>query len=458
MMVNSGKATLRHGPSAPKSRRATPALDESTIRYIPMGKADRYIYLLFVLILTTIFFEGVIRWALGLVGLGSLIYLRDVVEVGIILFVLLRSLLAHGWVERHVAIPLLLLVVHFFASLWLGVSFLSDLFSFKLYVPFLCGAALWGVFYNRFEQSKKLFALIFVASILAIFFNVVFKKMPWEGQLYDTFFGQINSTVDWTAGDAGRRLPGFTRASYVAAMVICITGLTWLLDARKWWLRLLILASGAVAIYLTTTKTLTLIFPLIGLWLLIPGERMRVMVGKWLLVTCAALCILLPLLAYALDFAGWSTYQETPTIMLSFWDRLSRTWPEAWDLLSSTQNYIFGSGMGSIGTGQVFGDNARHWNAGDNIAIYLFITFGLPGLFYLLLPAWFLFRRVRYPMDTYFWIFSILLVAYGYGITSNMIEEQFFCEMLGLVFGAVLYEEWRPEFRRRGPRRSGHPV
>lgn len=425
-------ATARHRPTARNT--------SEMVQVMSAGKADKYILALFIVFLFSIFFEGVIRWGLSLVGLGSLIYFRDALEVGVILFVALRSLLAHGWLERHVAIPFALLTLHFLLSIWMGVSFAAILFSFKLFVPLLFGCALWGVFYNNFSKIKTLFIIIFLASFVALIINLILKKMPWEGQTYDTFFGHINSTLDWAAGEAGRRLPGFTRASYVAAMVVCISGVTWMINAKPLLLRLMILAVGTVAIYVTTTKTLTLIYPIVCLWLFVQDEHKRLVYGHLMLVIFYVICLSLPALAYGVDFQTWSAYNATPTILLSFWDRLANMWPTAWDLIQTPLNYFIGSGMGSIGTAQFFGDNALHVNAGDNIAIYLYVTFGLFGLVYLSYPGWRAIVERRYPPEIHFWVLSILMVAYGYGMMSNMIEEQFFCVMLGLVFGSILYK------------------
>jgi hypothetical protein len=126
-------------------------------------------------------------------------------------------------------------------------------------------------------------------------------------------------------------------------------------------------------------------------------------------------------------------------------------WPRAAGLLVRPEHFIFGKGLGSIGVPQQFGPDQKLFNSADNLFVYLYVTFGIFGPAYLL----FLAQRVlstnvrtnekksdEKKIDaTRFWNLGFLIITFGYGLTTNMFEQTFFCTLLGLLFGVIWMAE-----------------
>jgi hypothetical protein len=123
-------------------------------------------------------------------------------------------------------------------------------------------------------------------------------------------------------------------------------------------------------------------------------------------------------------------------MLSTLWDRFSWMWPNAFDLLSGPENYILGGGLGSTGTPQTYGLDERELNAADNIFVFEFVLFGPLSLLYLTYPVWRIVRSSDQG-DIVVWSIGILIICYGYGVTTNMIEQPFFSAMLGMVLGYV---------------------
>ena len=58
-------------------------------------------------------------------------------------------------------------------------------------------------------------------------------------------------------------------------------------------------------------------------------------------------------------------------------DNAGIIWPEAVELLPNGLAAVLGSGVGGIGTPQLFGDAPQQYIPGDNFLLYTVVTFGL---------------------------------------------------------------------------------
>jgi hypothetical protein len=84
-------------------------------------------------------------------------------------------------------------------------------------------------------------------------------------------------------------------------------------------------------------------------------------------------------------------------------------------------------------------------NAADNFAVFMMINFGLPGLCYYAMPALSLPRVAATETVTIHRAYvALLLIAYGYGMSINMVEESFFSVFFGLCCGVAASASLRP--------------
>src|SRR5262249_5922156 len=111
----------------------------------------------------------------------------------------------------------------------------------------------------------------------------------------------------------------------------------------------------------------------------------------------------------------------------------------AFALLTEPGQILWGRGLGGIGVGQNFGEWAKS-DAADNLMVYLLVTFGMLGIAYVVA---FLFRfanyTVRGPRDDLVLccVRGWTALWFGYGLTTNMIEEPMMNLTIGVVFGTI---------------------
>jgi hypothetical protein len=413
---------------------------DSGLVYGKHEASDSLLFWGFIGFLTTFVFEGPLRYGLAKSGFPNALYLRDAVAVIAIAFIFFRSLLTRGWIEPCIAFVLCILLFHFLLGLFFDLPLFQALFGFKVFVALVFGVAVCPILERRFSLLLGILAVFFLISVLGIFVNYIVQKMPWEGLNYETAFGMVAGTREWWIPGGIRRLPGLSRTSFDAAMIVGISGFTCMLLFKRVWLRLLIAAIALMAIILTTTKGMNQAFLIITLWMLFRNRPVFLPMGRLLVFTLLALAVALPSVVVFFDIGNAVMKQDVPFLLTSLWDRFSWMWPKAFDLMTEPENYILGNGLGSIGTPQSYGQDYRQLNAADNIFVFTFVIFGPLSLLYLCYPAW---RVLRSPDcgDITIWVIGFLIICYGYGLTTNMLEQPFFSALLGMVFGWALTGE-----------------
>jgi hypothetical protein len=152
-----------------------------------------------------------------------------------------------------------------------------------------------------------------------------------------------------------------------------------------------------------------------------------------------ALSLVLPSLVLVLHFSTGITSRDLPALLTSAWDRFSFIWPQTLELLPNGVAAALGSGVGGIGTPQLFGDAPQQYLPADNLVIYTVVTFGLLGVLYYLVPAIASWRVLERESDrvgkSYM---ALVLIAYGYGFATNMVEDSFFAISFGCCLGVAL--------------------
>ena len=420
-----------------------PAQGASRAERAAGGLADCVLRILLLLYLMSMVLEGPLRYGLSVAGLPNVLYLRDVVPVGSIAFLFARRLWTDRSVDLRIAIPLAVLLGHATLAVIAGVDLFPVLFGLKIFLFIPYGIAMWPLVQARFGAALAAAAFIYAITLAGVGANFLLERMPWEGLAYDTAFGPTSTTREWWMG-AIRRLPGLARTSFNAAMILGITGLLTAIRFPSWPLRVALTAATLLGIIATTSKGMVLAYALAAAWLLIDPEARRPLASRVLVGALAALSIVMPTLIVLLDLGSSLKLGSLPDLLTSVWDRFATMWPAAFEILPEGPAAVLGAGLGSIGTPQEYGSKAHLANAADSLAIYMIVNFGLLGVLYFLLPAIALPSVQRLNDRRIQQAFTImLLVAYGYGLSVNMLEDAFFSICIGMAVGSAW--PWRAQ-------------
>lgn len=396
---------------------------------------ENVLFCLFVGYMFTFVCEGVLRYLFAIVGAANLLYIRDLVMIGLITYVAFVRLIRDQWIHGPVAILSLLLGIHLVIGWLTGIGFFQALFGAKIFLPIILGVAIWPVLQLKSGALIVIARLCFVFSVLGIFINYMYGELPWQAFEYQTAFGMVETTKKWWMLGGISRLAGFQRSSVHAAGIIGGLGSILLAISPSLMMRLIIGVAGLFAIILTTSKGMVLTYGIACLWLIVPALWRSLDVGRWLVAGIAMLSALLPLASVVFDFGK---AKDWPSPLLSFWMRLEDMWPSAFALIESPINLLIGNGLGAIGTPQAYGSYAQFQNSADNIFLYFYVTFGLLGYVYLLFPI-FSAYRLRGNIDRFnFCYVAFLLGFYGYGLTSNMAEQPFLMTIIGVIYGSSI--------------------
>lgn len=403
--------------------------------------ADSVLCALLGIYLGSLVLEGVIRYLLVLAGVPNAIYLRDAIPLATLALLFVRPLVNDGKIDLAILLPAGVLAFHAAYSAMAGVAFFSIAFGLKILMFIPYGMAMWPLVRQRFDQALRWASFMFVVTAAGVVVNFVFGAMPWEGLEYESAFGTVSTTRVWWMGDAAR-LPGFARTSVDAAMILGITGLLTLMRFGRLWQQAGIAGCAAVGIVLTTSKGMILAFPLAALWVIVQ-QRNPKMKGAFLLWTLCGASAVLPLSMVFLGLGSEMSDASIPTILLSLWERFTSSWPEAFDLMPDGAQGLLGAGIGSIGSPQMYGNTAHMFSAADNFAVYMIVSFGVPGLLYYAAPVLLAGKVAAVESDMVHRAFiGMLLLAYGYGAATSMAEASFFSVFFGLCCGCAA-AAWR---------------
>lgn len=380
-------------------------------------------------------FGGLIRFVFPAVGLTFLIYLPALVAVvGLSCNALAR--IGDPKTAGPVALVLGFIVIEVVVSMLLGRSLAAIGFALYIWLPVFLMMALT----QRQMQDRLLTAMapVFFIAVAGVLLNLA-VKFPWADATYEVMGQQREAAREWSAYGQ-QRLAGLSRASYTAAAQIVIgyciiehrlRSLVW---RAIWWIL------AVVAVHYTTSKS-----PLMTI-LLLPAMyfsigRMRQTAGvqrKWIAVAIMAFWTLL---IFAGPFLAMTYAQKLyPSGMgygrgySSLADRMLNTWPNAIAMIDwhNPVSWLIGRGLGGIGTPQVLFE-AGVGNPGDNLAIYLFVMFGLTSLIF----AYLIFRgglrasasaSGRGRRD-----FALIVAMLGIGSAANALESIFPAMIIGLA-------------------------
>jgi hypothetical protein len=393
------------------------------------------VFALFCLYLSTYVVEGALRYALFSIGRPNLIYFRDLIAVCSVAFLFCRALFLQRQLDAPITVTACVLFAHACIGFAQGLDFYQIAFGVKVFLSLLYGVALWPVVCSRTKTLYVVIWLFFVVNAIGIAINWYLGSMPWEGQLYDTAFGAVTTTREWWA-DGVRRLPGVARASYDAALMAGLCGIAIVASSTRLFIRIFVSAIAMSVIVLTTTKGMILALSIGTIWLLLPRSSANLRLGRLIVFALLFTTCALPTLVVLYDWGAEFSSAQIPGFMSSLWERFQDMWPHAFKILSSPLHILVGAGIGAIGIPQTISTSFVELNAADNVFIYYLVDFGLLGVLYLAFPALVSARvciKERPPIGYVY--LGLLIIAYGYGMTTNMAEEPFFSVFFGLAYG-----------------------
>lgn len=411
---------------------------------------DRLLLGLLCIYLASLLVEGPLRYALYLWQFPNLLYLRDAIPVASIAVLFARRLLVDGAIELAIAVPCALLVLHGCVAALNGVAFFSIAFGQKIFLLVAWGIAMAPLVQARLDGAIRLATAMFWLTVAGVAAGVVAGRLPWEAVEYQTAFGNVTTTRLWWIPGGTPRVPGLMRTSFDAAMALGITGFLAMLGPRRARTCVVLALLAFSAIAATTSKGMLVAFPLAAGWAL-ASRRARPGLGAGLVLVVAGTTFLLPFLVAGLP--GSMVSVPLPDLIFSVRERFTQMWPEALALLPEHGLALLGAGIGSIGAPQLHGHAPHAANAADSLAIYMAVTFGVPGAAYYVAPAFALARRpdTQPGPQVLRACTGILLITYAYGISLNMIEGAFFAIVLGVCTGMLMFRTQEPAPDVRSP-------
>lgn len=403
------------------------------------------IYWAFCAYLLTYAVEGPLRYLGSSVGFPNVIYVRDLVALACVVALYAKYLIVDDVVDAALATTAALGVTSFALGLLYSGSVFQTIFGFKVFLSMIFGLGVWPVVRQRARQFAVFVAVIFAISVAGVVLNFALGKFPWEGQAYDTAFGTVLATREWWIVGGIRRLPGFARASFDAAMMIGLSGAVLLTVVRSIWSRVLIGTVAIAIIALTTSKGMMLAFTVVWLWLLCSPGRKGSKFGLAIAGLLLLMTVLLPAVVVLLGVQPAPRDTDLPTFLLSMWERFADMWPRGIGLMRDALSAVTGLGFGSIGMPQKVGLHPEAFNAADSIFIYFYLTFGVLGIAYLAFPMLVSQRVLQREPNLSQAYLALLIITYGYGLSINMMEQSFFAAFLGMVYGAAFGVAGRAE-------------
>lgn len=276
-----------------------------------------------------------------------------------------------------------------------------------------------------FDKKIIFWTTVLLINIIAVLY-VDKNGSPWLGASTESFGVERVVSKDWTAAGIMRN-PGFTSNSVTVACLLILSYImsyisiakTSNLFAKVYFIFLLPLI--AYSIYLTTTKTeiLCLFFVVV----------LMLFKDKYVEFVSKILILIMIITSYVFLFSPIKEYWGNNTLLIRFF----QMWPSAFQLLDNNLSLLIGKGFGSIGSAQNFDNPTVISNPGDNLLVYLYVSFGVFSIFFIL---YFIFNLFRFKYDINFvkkkYFYIILMILVFNSFTYNLIELSVFAILFGI--------------------------
>ena len=405
-------------------------------------------------------FDAPLRFFFVSIGAPLLIYLKDILMVGLCIKVLL-NIVYSGRINKTLMMVLILITYGIASGLLNQLNLPQVLFGVKIMLTFLVGF----IVVNNYGIGHSLFRTLFQVLIPIILLGLILEilyDLPWKGMEYEIYGTTIETSRQ--RGTFGLpRLSGFGRSSFDTAyllysiVALYLGGLVYENKNLSWSRNIfdiLLLVATFLGILITTTKSAILTyFLLILFYLIIRSYHHYAHWFKFIVNSLlkSALYILFlygiipPIIAFvspsiiSRHLVSDNIYFQAVTS--SYVQRLEYVWPEAFDLLSSPYQYFTGRGIGGIGAAQYYFE--KHlYNPADNLYVYLLIDFGIVILailmLFLLYKIYISRLQIRGNINLYF----LSITLFGFGATVNLLESGTLFITIGFMLAM-----WQKEVR-----------
>lgn len=390
----------------------------------------------------TVTIEAPLRWLLDLVGLGFLLYIRDVF-ISLIVFYeifLRRNLIL--WIFSSVL--LLWALIGFYYT----ENIIEVLWGFKTYLPFLFGICIWKAVIDNPHKLVIFMKIVFILSCIGLGLNY-FLENPFWLDIKGTDLGSgatAEGVRDWGIyynGEVYKRLSGFTRLSNTVANIIIYSSFVLLAYTYKgkkiiyWVLGFPFICSTLIkiniAIYLYGLLLIILFFFL--------DEKRKLLLLKISCMLFILLGILLPVLSNTLLYI--SEYIDSDTMILlfaSFDDRLINSWPGGFHIIWDYGNAFLGRGLGGFGFGvSLFDTKVDIVTPIDNFYLSVYGSFGLLGIGTVLYLLYKIISIKQFTAEVEL-LLLFAIAFFSIGIMQDMMD-QISLMGLGILCGLLLHTQ-----------------
>lgn len=404
------------------------------------SQLDKLIFLGLAIYITTVAFEGPVRFLLSYLKIATLLYARDLISASIILTGLVLKRTNFERQKTQLQLLIYLLVTTLFATIFLGNAFFSGLFAIKIFAIFLFGLSAYTSILTYPKHFKYATVALFFITAAGVLVNK-FYIYPWEGASFESAFGATDMSRVWWVAGGERRLAGLTRASPVAAGILGLTGVAMLITMKNYWLRLCVMFIGAAGIYLTTSKGLVLAYTGVASIALLPmGSSLRSLAGKSLATVFFLVGLLAPLISWVVN-PGFGFFRSSPFLLSSFADRIANTWPATLNNFKHWYNWLIGEGLGGVGLPSLFSGRTADYTVVDNLHLFLMGNFGLIGSTLFVLFYIRIFKHAQNRRGVSNAAFTVAVMGLGYGIVTNIADDAFSPIAMGLAWGLLSQPE-----------------
>ncbi|PKK83753.1 MAG: hypothetical protein CVT49_06965 [candidate division Zixibacteria bacterium HGW-Zixibacteria-1] len=398
-----------------------------------------------------IVFEAPLRYIFFNAGAPFLVYLKDILLIGIFVSFALEATVT-ARMNKLMLASLTLVLYGVVVGLINGLSPMQTAFGMKIVLTFFVGFMAVYTLGLKKEFFIGLYRLFVPLILFGLLLELLFD-LPWIGFEYEAYGVIIPGSISWWTLDLPR-LSGFGRVSYeTAILLVCLSAMYLAANvygksllAGSWKiLDRIFLFLSFIGIILTTAKSSIFAFLILILFYYFLKKataatsrfnRVAGFVIKVLLVLVLLYGVIPPVLAVTSPktVTGYLSSDDLimAAISASYVERMEIMWPDAYKLLSDGYMYFTGRGLGGIGASQKYFE-PELYNAADNVYVYLLVDFGIIILLMILGILFFKIISMKINDRKSVFFLTFALIFFSYGATLNVIESPTLMICLGFL-------------------------
>jgi hypothetical protein len=374
-------------------------------------------------------FTGPIRWIFAVSGLVPLIYI-PIMAIGVCFLAKVLHLSLEGNIGRAYFFTLIVIGSAFVSGVLHTGSATQVIFGFYVLWPFFFGLVFGNQIVYKLTRYTGWAVFFWVAACAGVIINN-FTTYPWEGFEYSVGGLEVESSREWYSGDATKRLAGFSRASFDAAIQISLASCFVLALPIGKHYKLIICAVSVFATYYTNAKGMLLAFAAMFAISFLQTVWM-VRVKPFVFTALMLLGILLPVVSWLVEYQFDITGIAANPTVFSFTDRIENMWPEALRLTTEHGSFWLGRGFGGLGVAQSHLES-HLFNAADNVFVYAFVVGGVFMIPVSIICLIKFMTRVDGSAAAERLTTLLMIVVIVYGLTANVFENALMALVLGIL-------------------------